>query len=354
MVQSSGNERLTAFVSTVVAVAILAAGLTAHQNQAPATGDIVQMASDLRFQFEMAFRHDTRERDTRLAQLDTLMTEWQASPQSVEDRDALLSWLQTAAGRSLPGAMEPLPDQPKFSQAAAAVVHEVNKMPAVVEPVEAAEHSAATGAATLTDTPTASAVPTPVTPTPSDPLEEEMIALRQPPSLNPDEVIAESTNLQEVAPRPGLSEPQFDKKNLLASLPVAEKPDVEEPVAVNLTELVARIAGYHDALDEVETSLLRLDSPNLDVVTEQIHRLDTMTRDYGFVELYYESLTPAERQTVSEPRSMESTLSEVERQLKGCEETLDGDYLGSFNKAAEEEIAKLRTKLAEIEKRIER
>ena len=80
-------------------------------------------------------------------------------------------------------------------------------------------------------------------------------------------------------------------------------------------------------------------------MTEQIHRLDTMTRDYGFVELYYESLTPAERQTVSEPRSMQSTLDEVERQLKRCEETLDSDYLGTFDKAAEEEIGRLRTKI---------
>jgi hypothetical protein len=193
-----------------------------------------------------------------------------------------------------------------------------------------------------------------VTPTPSDPLEEEMIALRQPPSINPDEVVVEEANPMESAPRPGLSEPKIGEKNLLASMPVAEKPNDDEPVAVNLTELVARIAGYHDSLDEVETALLRLDAPSLDVVTEQIHRLDTMTRDYGFVELYYESLTPAERQTVSEPRSMQSTLGEVERQLKRCEETLDSDYLGSFDKTAEEEIAALRVKIAEIEKRLER
>ena len=350
MAESSGNERLTAFVSIVVAVAILAAGLTAQQNQAPATSDVVQMASDLRFQFEMAFRHDTRERDLRLAQLDTLMTEWQASPQSADDRESLQNWLQTAAGRSLPGAMESLPELPKFSQATAAVVHEVNKVPAMIEPVKAGEHTPTASVAKSTDTPTAAAVPTPVTPTPSDPLEEEMIALRQPPSINPDEVVVEAANQLEAAPRPGLSEPKIGEKNLLAS--VATTPNNNEPVSVNLTELVARIAGYHDALDEVETSLLRLDAPSLDVVTEQVHRLDTMTRDYGFVELYYESLTPAERQTVSEPRSMRSTLSEVERQLKRCEETLDSDYLGTFDKAAEEEIAALRAKLAEIEKRI--
>ena len=48
MAESSGNERLTAFVSIVVAVAILAAGLTAQQNQAPQnqssqSSDVVQM-----------------------------------------------------------------------------------------------------------------------------------------------------------------------------------------------------------------------------------------------------------------------------------------------------------------------
>ena len=191
------------------------------------------MASDLRFQFEMAFRHDTRERDLRLAQLDALMTEWQASPQSADDREALQSWLQTAAGRSLPGAMEPLPELPKFSQATAAVLHEVNKVPAVIEPVKAAEHSPTATVAKSTDTPTVAVTPTPVTPTPSDPLEEEMIALRQPPSINPDEVLVEDANHQEVAPRPGLSEPKIGEKNLLASVAVTTAPNDDEPVGVN-------------------------------------------------------------------------------------------------------------------------
>ena len=78
-----------------------------------------------------------------------------------------------------------------------------------------------------------------------------------------------------------------------------------------------------------------------------------MTRDYSFVQLYYESLTDAERRRVLAPRTMESTITAVERQLNRCEATLDGDFLGSFDKAAEKEITALRTTLAEIRERVE-
>jgi hypothetical protein len=50
---------------------------------------------------------------------------------------------------------------------------------------------------------------------------------------------------------------------------------------------------------------------------------------------------------------MKATLAEVERQLARCEEVLDGDFLGSFDKAAEEELATLRAKLALIGGRVE-
>jgi hypothetical protein len=144
------------------------------------------------------------------------------------------------------------------------------------------------------------------------------------------------------------------EQNLLASVPVQNNNLTAAPVAVNLTELAARIAGYHDSLDEVELALLRMDRPDLVVVREQIEKLDSMTRDYGFVQLYYESLTPRERESILEPRSMRPTLDEVKRQLKRCEEVRDGDYLGTLDADAEQEFADLRAKIAEIERRTER
>ena len=347
MVQSSSNERLTAFVSTVVAVAILAAGVTAQQSSSPKATNVVQLGSDLRFQFEMGFRHNTRERDARLAQLDAAMADWQASTQSDADRAALVTWLRAAGENSLPGALSNLPERPKFSRVQPPTEHKVMKAMAT----EAIASAAAVSATPKLPAVTAEAV----TPTASDPLEEEMIALRQPQTLTAGAREQPVSNTLAVAPRPGVQEqPKLVEENLLASVSISNEGDAEEPIGVNLTELAARIAGYHDSLDEVETALLRLETASLDVVALQIQRLDSMTRDYSFVRLYYESLTDAERKTVLAPREMKSTLAEVERQLTRCEEVLDGDFLGSFDEAAEAEIAALRAKLAAIVERVER
>jgi hypothetical protein len=360
MDQSGGSERLTAFVSTLVAIAILAAGVTAHQHSTPEVTDATQLGSDLRFQLEMSFRHDTRERDLRLSRLDEVMAAWQKSPQSETDREALMSWLREAGARSLPGALRVLPKTPEFSTPQPLVEHTVQKVPGVQgapqvtqTPVNKTtkpekEEFATARPRLLTQAPTEQ----PVTPTPADPLEEEMIELRQPPSLDPIAGAVQQAKAREIAPRPGPpSETSVREKNLLASVPVAAK-NVPEEVGVNLTELAARIAGYHDGLDEVELALLRMENPDLTVVTEQINRLDSMTRDYGFVDLYYQSLTDAEQKSVIAPRSMRATLDEVERQLSRCEEVRDGDFLSSVDETTKSDIAALRARLAKIGKRV--
>jgi hypothetical protein len=363
MVQTNGNERLTAFVSTVVAVAILAAGVTAHQSAAPKVTDVVQVASDLRFQLEMAFRHDIRERETRLAQLDAVMAAWNIAPQDDADRELLLVWLRAAGANSLPGVMQALPPVPEFSSSqlvraenAPPAEHQVRKVltPEVKQPAvrqDAQTEYAATAPALSSHS---AHKPALVTPTPIDPLEEEMIALRQPESLVSGSRGSEPRQ-HAVAPRPGNGEqPQVGEQNLLASVLVTNDSAVDAPVRVNLTELAARIAGYQDCLDEVELALLRLDVPDLEVLKQQVEKLDSMTQDYGFVRLYYDSLTPRERQSILEPRSMQATLKEVRRQLKRCEEVRDGDYLKTLDADSEQEFADLRSKIAEIERRSER
>jgi hypothetical protein len=378
MVQTSGNERLTAFVSTIVAVAILAAGVTAHQSAAPTDTDIMQVASDLRFQLEMAFRHDLRERESRLAQFDAVMAAWNIAPQSYNDRELLLGWLREAGTNSLPGVRLPLPPVPDFSKSGLvladsdpAAKHQVGnhqvrklsspeiKLPETQQPDfrKQTQSQHVIAAPSLESAPLSAQNPvkekTPVTPTPADPLEEEMIALRQPQSLTMGSHEVEPGRLA-IAPRPGIAEqPRAIEQNLLASVPVANN-KLATPVAVNFTELAARIAGYHDGLDEVELALLRMNTPDLAVVREQVEKLDSMTRDYGFVRLYYDSLTPQERQSVLEPRSMQATLVEVQRQLKRCEEAGDGDFLGTLDAQADRELADLRARIAEIERRTER
>jgi hypothetical protein len=371
MVQTSGNERLTAFVSTMVAVAILAAGVTAHQSAAPSDTDVEQVASDLHFQLEMAFRHDFHEREKRLAQFDAVMAAWNIAPQSRADRELLLSWLREAGTNSLPGVMQPLPPVPKFSQSGLvltdntpAIEQRVTKLPVpefhgaeVKQPAirqNAPAETAATAPRLNSFAPEPASKSTSVTPTPADPLEEEMIALRQPQSLTTGPGNSERGQLS-IAHRPGIAEqPKAVEQNLLASVPVMNSPPLDAPVKVNLTELAARIAGYHDGLDEVELALLRMDTPDLAVIKEQVEKLHSLTRDYGFVQLYYESLTPRERESILGPRSMQATLDEVKRQLKRREEVGDGDFLSTLNGASEREFADLRARIAEIERRTER
>ncbi len=354
MVESGGSERLTAFVSMVVAVAILAAGVTAHQSSK--VTDVNQWESDLRFQFEKAFRHDTRQGEKRLAQLDQVMADWRGSTQSDDDRQLLLAWFQEAGARSLPGTLAPLPERPQFSRVQPPTEHQVQKVPV---PAGAGETSAAELGNSRKSRPKSLTAGSgaPITPTPVDPLEEEIVALRQPQTVALDLPPQSAARKFEVAPRPNMREPKLIEEDWLASVPsesTKETTRVAEPVGVNLTELAARIAGYHDALDDVETALLRMETASLDVVSAQINHLDTMTRDYGFLRLYYESLNDVERQAVLAPRSMKAALAEVERQLARCEEVLDGDFLGSFDSAAKEEFAALRMKLAVIGERVER
>lgn len=348
MVQSNGNERLTLFVSMAVAVAILAAAVTAHQSSSPKSTDVVQMGSDLRFQLEMAFRHKEHERSTRLAQLDEVMAAWQKSTQSDADREVLIGWLQEAGASSLPGVMRDLPASPEFSRVQPPVEHKVMKAVATEEATPVEEETVEFEVA---------AEEAPITPTAPDPLEEEIaeiVTLRQPSSFNPGERGTNAKSTLEIAPRPGTAEqPQLLEENLLETV-VAKQDEPVGPVGVNFTELAARITGYHEGLDQVNLALTQMRMASLEVVAEQIKQLESLARDYTFVELYYDSLSQPERQMVHAPRDIRPTLDETKEQLDLCAEVLDGDFLGAFDKAAEKEIEMLQHKLAEIRRHIDR
>jgi hypothetical protein len=111
---SARGERMTAIISTVVAVIILAGGVTAYQSNTAPVDDIVQLESDLRFQLEVAFKHDPNQRAARLVELSKVSRAWLDSPQSEADREQLARWLLEATIRSMPGSLEPLPAIPTF------------------------------------------------------------------------------------------------------------------------------------------------------------------------------------------------------------------------------------------------
>ncbi len=373
--KEENNERMTTIVCAVVAIAILAAGVTARQEDSSRNSEPAQWESDVRYHLKTAFRHNARERDARLAQVEAVMAAWKASPQNTEDREKLIDWLSETVVRSIPGSVDELPPHPEFSQ------HESDKGPAV-DPSKFATTLPKTpmkapdllNGATLPDVQ--------VTPTPYDPFEieedntiaekpldapvvelEESIVLEQPPTVVPSQQRLANKNVIESntlpsAPMPNSTQVHLDSSEVYGedefpSPTLTEMGEIPtaEPVSINLTELAARIAGYHDGLDEVETALLRADNASLDLVTSQAQRLDEMTRNYRFVRLYYDSLTEVERQAVLAPRPLSATLKEVNRQLDLYEASLDEDFLGSIDSAKSEQIAEIRELLTSIGQR---
>ncbi len=372
------GERLTTVVCTLVAIAILAAGVTARQGDTPASDEPAQWESDVRYQLKAAFRHNARERDARLAQVAAVMAAWKASTQSDSDREMLIDWLSDTAVRSMPGSVTELPPSPEFSSRESTQVVQS-------QPVQLPQYQpiAIQAPPLLTD----AAIPDlQVTPTPYDPFavdsethtaventENESVnrrqpiasdvvdtlVLEQPPTVVPAQRHRVNKHTIEMAASPApLPESSFvsletSQASSGAELPtLAVAPSFQEPVGVNLTELAARIAGYHDSLDEVETALLRSDAASLALVAEQAKHLDAMTRDYRFVQLYYDALTEEEKQTVLAPRPLSATLREVSRQLDRYEESLDTDFLGSIDASQSAQIEELRELLSTLSARV--
>ena len=305
---TSSSERLTAVVSTLVAIAILAAGVTAHQSHNAPRDELAQMESDLRFQLDQAFRHDEGERTRRIDQLEATMQAWNDVPHSQENQKMLASWLLESTIRSMPGTTQPLPSIPVFNQPQAATTSQ----PATV-------------------------------------------SLTSQQSLDPSVATKESASATEPDPRQSESQSPVQKahppKSRLAStaLPPDELPSPDpKPVKINLTELSARIAGYHEGLDQIETTLLLAETADIELLEHQTQRLEQLTRDFRFVRLYHESLSEAERRNIRPPRSMEATLAELDRLLRLSEQAEGGDFLGSFDPAYRERLERVRQMLTTI------
>ena len=307
------SERITAIISTVVAVIILAAGVTAHQSHNAPVDDLVQLESDLRFQLEAGFRHDTDERATRLAQLEEVFQAWQQSPRLPADQELVATWLLEATIRSMPGSSEPMPTIPQFGQQPPAPQSTTQPTADLLE-----ESSAPTDDFDLPKR----------VPTLADPISTADVS---------EAYISEAVKI----PQHTFLEPALEEATA-------------EFVPINLTELAARIAGYHDGLDEIETALIATDSDDFSALSQRIRQLDAMTADFHFVRLYFEALTDQERLSVAVPRSMSETLSEIERHLDRNQEALDGDFLGQLDSGHQEHLAQLRQQLADVAHRIDR
>jgi len=349
------SKHTTAILSTLMAVAILAAGVTAHQSRAP-LDELERLEADLQFQLDWAFRHDTRERSRRIARLEETIDAWQASPRSEEDQKLLAAWLLESTIRSMPGTTKPLPTVPLFGKPTVVALAEpiatqleeskVEQPAPVEKPVERKVEKK-----TVPLTAIAADIRQQATPTNNDVAVLDEIparTVRKTPSIASfdhdvvvlNEVAGGTANFVPIA-EPDIALP----KNSPAELP--SKPD-EEPVRINLTELAARIAGYHASLDQIETELLFAKSPDLNFLEKRVRELHALTRDFRFVKLYYEALSEKERKQISAPRWMSATLAEIERLIQQNESQQEGDFLGSFDPAQQKQIEDLRQQLATI------
>ena len=330
------SERITAIISTIAAVIILAGGVMAYQSHHTPVDDLVQLESDFRFQLEVGFRHDTRERTQRLSELAKVSNAWQKSPQSDADRQKLADWLLEATIRSMPGSLKALPEVPNFG--------ETSRKPAQLPPPlgEKADDILVEQPTEVEAFEPAKQAPTPVL---------------DPQASTPQPTLPAPTSLAIKPNAPSKPEP-------LASQPAVTTPAVETvpepanvavvPTQVNLSELAARIAGYNAGLNELEFALSQIEVDDFSALAKQVEQLGDLTDDFQFVTLYYQSLSPSERRWIQPPRAPTNTLVSLQRRIDQAQDALAGDFLGEFDANQPTRIGKLRQQLAELSSYVNR
>jgi hypothetical protein len=323
------SDRFSAILSTVLAVVILAAGVTAQQSRSNRSVSVAHLESDLRFQVESAFRLNPKQGNQRVRQLEAVLSAWRQAPKSAADRRLLADWLLEATTRSMPGSIQPLPAAPQFGKI------ETPPTPQPIEIVpEPVKNNNLVATAEVLDLS-------------SEPKPEPFMAT---PAISHATIETTHEPLPSVTPTP--AEPPFVEVSTRVASPAPQKV-VVDPVVINLTELVARIAGYHRALDELEASLLVHERPQFERLSRQIRSLDGLINDFQFVKLYYESLTPVERRTISPPRAMESTLEELGRHLDRLQSEVAADFLGEFDTDMAKQLQHLRDQLDTIKHQVD-
>ncbi len=343
------SERLTAIISTVFAVIILAGGVTAYQSHHAANDDVVQLESDFRFQLEVGFRHNVRERARRLAQLDKVSKAWQQSPKSEADREKLADWLLEATIRSMPGAVEDLPAVPDFGATQPQVKAPEPPLPVQPTPDILEDPPVSASEADLQGEREPDIAPEPTAPAPKPlpaPKVPQVAQFTVPIQPAPETPVA-------IVPSKPMAANPTDEDVGTEKLPPPVVP-TPLPVQINLSELAARIAGYHAGLDEVELALTRIEADDFPSLAKQINELEQLSRDYQFVGLYYQLLKDSERRWVAKPRELSSTIETLQRQIDTAQESLSGDFLDDFDAKNPDRLGKLRQQLAELTSSVNR
>jgi hypothetical protein len=338
------SERITAVFSTIVAIGILAVGVTAQQEFTAPADVLVHLESDLRFQLDSAFRLNPKQGLERVKQLEAVLGKWREAEQTAAGQGLLANWLLEATIRSMPGNIQPLPAAPQF------------------------------GESNITELPPAppQEVPPPIDPSPAKPVGDaptvEVTDL-PPQSSKPETIAASLTVSPAMVDRP-IDPPAIAATPIVTTPTQTEGPFVEvstkvaslvpqpiesqaaKPVVINLSELTARVTGYHRGLDDVEAALLVHERPQFKLLSQQIRMLNGLVDDHQFVRLYFESLTPEERRAMAAPRSMKPTLGELRRHLDRLQREVESDFLGEFDTAMTKQLGQLHNQLDSIEEKI--
>jgi len=108
-------------------------------------------------------------------------------------------------------------------------------------------------------------------------------------------------------------------------------------VTINLAELVARTAGYHDGLNEIEADLFQLCEPgdslqSLTTAKESLRKLHQLIDDYLFIKLYDSLLTEKQRQTILMPLSPVTLCERFSTCLGQWTAPREDDFLNSFDR----------------------
>jgi hypothetical protein len=347
MQSSTFGERVTAAVSTLVAIAILGAAVTAQQARGPVADAVADFESDLRYQIDLTLRHDGASLKAAHEAVDQTLAAWHASPQSAIDRRLLVEWFDAAISATMPGHSGKLPPQPEFTSEAPIIVAPPSQpTPPPAEPTPVAAEPAETHETPVAPIKPAPAVSEVTEPAPVGPQATTIeAAVVEPPVVDSTPVEHSIT----VAPAhdgpsrppttpialPGVPFEPIAEVTTLEAPPVGATPyeATTEPAAVNvnLAELNARIEGYNQQLAEIEASMVVEDAVSGQRLTTLVEEIEQLAQQYQFVKLYFDSLTDSECRRVSEPRSLGDAISLASR--LAAREQDASDFLADFEAA---------------------
>lgn len=378
MKQTNSDRRLTLVACTLIAAVILGAAVTAQHGHRQPLSALAELESDLRMQLQMAFRHDTAQHRIRQEQLERVLHAWLQSPRSPADRQLLTQWLRQSIRSSMPGSTHPLPALPSFSHAVPPQLPA--ESPAIIdtsdalspkdinhemkEPSDAYEREESDSVVQIPlKNSSAIAVSDPqfaTTPTIAALPESALISIDKATHRNPQPEPLHSfhtsapleTSYQE--PTTLLTGHSNNHPQTLAEKTTSSNSVRASEVTINLAELAARTAGYHDGLDEIEADLFRLNEPGdvvhkLTIAQWSLRKLKQLIDDYQFIQLYDNLLSKKQRQLILAPHSP-ATLCE---RFSNCLDQWtiphgDDDYLNSFDSKPTPQQAALQTLRKEL------